>query len=70
MSTSSALDEISDRLTVIYNKMRFLRDDIKIHSREMATAQQEFDRLERVAEEYVALLAPEGIPASIKEKIA
>jgi hypothetical protein len=61
-----ALAEIEERLTTIYNQMRFKREDIAVLKVDLAKAQEELEHLDRMATEYVALLvAPqqEGIPA-------
>ena len=63
-SEVTALDEIADRLTLIFNKQRFLREDIAAAQNTIARSEAEIDRLERVANEYMALLrVPEGNPA-------
>ena len=59
----SALDEIQERLTVIYNKMRGHRDDIASAQQIIALSESEIDRLHKVESEYLALLVPQGIPA-------
>ena len=59
----SALAEIQERLTVIYNRMHMARDDIESAKAIIAHSQVELARLEKVANEYVALLVPEGNPA-------
>lgn len=59
----SALDEIQERLTVIYNKIRGLRADMAGAQQVVAMCEDEIDRLNKVESEYLALLVPQGNPA-------
>ena len=59
----SALDEIQERLAVIYNRIRQAKEDKSSAQSIIAHADAEIARLEKVANEYVALLVPEGNPA-------
>lgn len=62
----TALGEIQERLTQIYNAQRHLKSDIEEHQQALVKCKAELERLDRVASEYVALLAPaptEGITA-------
>lgn len=60
------LDEISERLIVIYNKRRLVMSDIHQRTRENVRDMAEIADLDALATKYEALLAPsaeQGIPA-------
>ena len=59
----SALDEVQERLTVIYNQIRGFRADMAGAQQVLATCEGEIDRLLKVESEYLALLVPQGSPA-------
>lgn len=64
-SGDSALREIENRLTEIYNEMRFLREDNAACAKTITINNDKLALLDRMESDYVALLVPqqEGIPA-------
>lgn len=58
MAVVEALDEIQDRLNVIYNHIRLERESEQSCLLQAKKHRTEIERLDKLAEGYVALLRP------------